>query len=88
MRNSDEEWVYTVRGKSFLRYMVRKIAGHWSTSGWEIPTGRYGKSFSKCAIAPKSGPTMPPRVCVLRKVEYTACQLTGRNVGESVSRAE
>jgi len=21
MRNSDEEWVYTVRGKSFLRYM-------------------------------------------------------------------
>ena len=70
MRNSDEEWVYTVRGKSFLRYMVRKIVGTLV----DVGRGKFhpedmAKLF-EMRDRSKSGPTMPPQGLCLEKVEY------------------
>jgi tRNA pseudouridine38-40 synthase len=68
--NAAEEWVCVVRGKSFLRYMVRKMVGTL------VDVGR-----GKLAVADlpalfelldrsKSGPTMPPHGLCLENVEY------------------
>jgi tRNA pseudouridine38-40 synthase len=79
-RDSAEEWVYTVRGKSFLRYMVRKIVGTLVDVGRgklqpdDIP------SLFEIRDRSKSGPTMPPQGLCLAEVEYpdmpgsTRCQ--------------
>lgn len=69
-RPGPEEWVYVVRGRSFLRYMVRKLAGTL------IDVGRGRLS---CADIPelfalrdrtRSGPTLPPQGLFLISVEY------------------
>jgi tRNA pseudouridine38-40 synthase len=65
-----EEWVYQVRGKSFLRYMVRKITGALVDVGCgkiqpdDIPR------LLEMRDRAKSGPTMPPHGLCLLKVEY------------------
>lgn len=65
-----EEWVYLVRGRSFLRYMVRKIigtilhVGHGKIAANEIP-GLLEKRDRRC-----SGPTAPPQGLCLQSVEY------------------
>jgi tRNA pseudouridine38-40 synthase len=72
-RNSpgaDEEWVYAVRGKSFLRYMVRKMVGTLVDVGRgklapdDIPKLFELRDRSKC------GPTMPPHGLCMEEVEY------------------
>jgi tRNA pseudouridine38-40 synthase len=67
---ADEEWIYEVRGKSFLRYMVRKMVGTLV----EVGRGRMlpadiPELFEKRDRS-KSGPTMPPQGLCLMKVEY------------------
>jgi tRNA pseudouridine38-40 synthase len=65
-----EEWVYLIRGTSFLRYMVRKIVGtlllvgRGKLSAGEIP-GLLEKRDRAC-----SGPTAPPHGLCLKSVEY------------------
>ena len=68
--SSAEQWVYVVRGKSFMRYMVRKMLGtlvdigRGKLSAAEVP-GLFGlRDRSKC------GPTMPPHGLCLESVEY------------------
>jgi len=65
-----EEWVYVVRGKSFLRCMVRKMVGTLVEVGRgklkpsDIPDLFALRDRSKC------GPTMPPQGLCLAEVEY------------------
>lgn len=65
-----EEWVYLVRGRSFLRYMVRKIVGTLI----EVGRGRLSPAEVPRLIAlrdrSKSGATMPPQGLCLESVEY------------------
>jgi tRNA pseudouridine38-40 synthase len=72
MQNSDEEWVYTVRGKSFLRYMVRKIVGTLV----DVGRGKFRPEdmamLFEMRDRSKSGPTMPPQGLCLAEVEYPA----------------
>jgi tRNA pseudouridine38-40 synthase len=73
-----EEWVYVVRGKSFLRYMVRKIVG----TIVDVGRGRVRPEDIPAIFAlrdrSKSGPTMPPHGLCLVEVEYP-------DVGNSLS---
>jgi tRNA pseudouridine38-40 synthase len=69
-RGSAEEWVYTVRGKSFLRYMVRKIVGTLVDVGrGKLEPGDIAALF-ELRDRSKSGPTMPPQGLCLAEVEY------------------
>jgi tRNA pseudouridine38-40 synthase len=68
--NSAEEWVYVVRGKSFMRHMVRKMVGTLV----EVGRGRLIAADLPDLIAlrdrSKSGATMPPHGLCLENVEY------------------
>ncbi|HLW99817.1 MAG TPA: tRNA pseudouridine(38-40) synthase TruA [Candidatus Acidoferrales bacterium] len=65
------ELLYVVRGKSFLRYMVRKIVGTLLDVGRgklrvdEIP------ALFEMRDRSKSGPTVPPQGLYLASVEYS-----------------
>jgi tRNA pseudouridine38-40 synthase len=65
-----EEWVYVVRGKSFLRHMVRKIVG----TMMEVGRGRLSVAGVPELMAlrdrSRSGGTMPPHGLCLEEVEY------------------
>ena len=67
---SAEEWVYVVRGKSFLRYMVRKMVGtlldvgRGKLAAADLPELFATRDRSKC------GATMPPQGLCLENVEY------------------
>jgi tRNA pseudouridine38-40 synthase len=67
---SREEWIYVIRGTSFLRYMVRKIigtllqAGRGRLSASEIPHLLARRDRGCC------GPTAPPHGLCLQSVEY------------------
>lgn len=65
-----EEWVYRIRGSSFLRYMVRKIVG---TLIW-VGRGRLSAAEIPRLLARRdracSGPTAPPHGLCLQSVEY------------------
>jgi tRNA pseudouridine38-40 synthase len=69
-KNAGEEWVYVVRGRSFLRNMVRKIVGTLV----DVGRGRLGQSDLMELFAlrdrSKSGTTMPPHGLCLESVEY------------------
>jgi tRNA pseudouridine38-40 synthase len=68
--HSAEEWVYTVRGKSFLRYMVRKIVGTLVDVGrGKLQPENIAELF-ELRDRSKSGPTMPPQGLCLAEVEY------------------
>lgn len=66
----DEEWVYLVRGKSFLRYMVRKIVG----TLLEVGRGRLTPSDIPRLLELRdrrvSGPTVPAQGLCLLRVDY------------------
>jgi tRNA pseudouridine38-40 synthase len=69
-QDEPEEWVYTVRGKSFLRNMVRKIVG----TLLDVGRGRLAPSDIPGLLAQRdrtrSGPTAPPQGLCLMSVEY------------------
>ena len=66
-----EEWIYVVRGRSFLRNMVRKMVGTLV----EIGRGRFSADALPELFAlrdrTKSGQTMPPQGLCLESVEYS-----------------
>ena len=66
----DEKWVYVVRGKSFLRYMVRKIVGTLVDVGRGKLTADDIPKLIALRDRSKSGPTMPPHGLCLAEVEY------------------
>jgi tRNA pseudouridine38-40 synthase len=65
-----EEWVYVVRGKSFMRHMVRKMVG----TLMDVGRGRIAPAGLEELFAlrdrSKSGPTVPPHGLCLESVEY------------------
>jgi tRNA pseudouridine38-40 synthase len=65
-----EEWIYAVRGRSFMRNMVRKMVGTLV----EIGRGRLARDTVLELFAlrdrAKSGVTMPPQGLCLESVEY------------------
>jgi tRNA pseudouridine38-40 synthase len=67
---SGEEWIYTVRGKSFLRYMVRKIVGTLVDVGRGKLQPKDIPKLFELRDRSKSGPTMPPQGLCLAEVEY------------------
>jgi len=67
---SGEEWVYTVRGKSFLRYMVRKIVGTLVDVGRGKLRPEDMQKLFEMRDRSKSGSTMPPQGLCLAEVEY------------------
>lgn len=67
---SAEEWIYVVRGKSFLRYMVRKIMGTLVDVGRGKLRPEDIPKLIELRDRSKSGPTMPPHGLCLAGVEY------------------
>jgi len=69
-RPGPEEWVYVVRGRSFLRYMVRKLSGTLI----DVGRGRLSPADVTELFAlrdrSRSGPTLPPQGLFLVSVEY------------------
>ena len=65
-----EELVYTVRGRSFLRYMVRKMVG----TLLEVGRGRLQPTditrLYELRDRSKSGPTVPPQGLCMVSVEH------------------
>jgi tRNA pseudouridine38-40 synthase len=68
--NLPEEWVYVVRGKSFMRHMVRKMVGALV----EVGRGKLVPEDLPKLLAlrdrSKSAGTMPPHGLCLENVEY------------------
>jgi len=64
------ELVYTVRGRSFLRYMVRKLVGTLLEAG----RGRLNEQdiarLFELRDRSQSGPTAPPHGLTMKRVEY------------------
>jgi tRNA pseudouridine38-40 synthase len=65
-----QEWIYVIRGTSFLRYMVRKLIG----TLLQVGRGRLSASEIPQLLAKRdracSGPTAPPQGLCLQSVEY------------------
>jgi len=71
VRSEDgEELVYTVRGRSFLRYMVRKMVG----TLLDVGRGKLAPADIERLYAlkdrSKSGPTVPPQGLCMVRVEH------------------
>jgi len=67
---ASEELNYVVRGRSFLRYMVRKIVGTLLEVGkGKLTPGDISLLFD-LRDRSKSGPTVPPHGLCLMSVEY------------------
>jgi tRNA pseudouridine38-40 synthase len=71
VRSSDgEELVYTVRGRSFLRYMVRKMVGTLLDVGrGKLKPDDIDRLF-ELKDRSKSGPTVPPQGLCMVSVEH------------------
>jgi tRNA pseudouridine38-40 synthase len=68
--DSAEEWVYMVRGRSFMRNMVRKMMGTLVEIGrGKMAPGDIPNLF-EVRDRSKSGVTMPPQGLCLESVEY------------------
>jgi tRNA pseudouridine38-40 synthase len=68
--DSAEEWVYVIRGKSFMRHMVRKIVGTLVEVGHgKLAAANLPEMFA-LRDRSKSGATMPPHGLCLENVEY------------------
>lgn len=68
--NSGEEITFEVRGRSFLRYMVRKMVGTLIDVGkGRLAPADIPRLFELCDRS-KSGPTVPPHGLCLVSVEY------------------
>jgi tRNA pseudouridine38-40 synthase len=67
-----EEWVYVVRGRSFMRNMVRKMLGTLLEVGrGKLAPAKLPELFAMRDRS-KSGPTMPPQGLCLENVEYSS----------------
>jgi len=65
-----DELVYEIRGRSFLRYMVRKIVGTLLEVGkGKLASADIARLF-EMGDRSKSGPTVPPHGLCLASVEY------------------
>jgi tRNA pseudouridine38-40 synthase len=76
---AEQEWVYVVRGRSFLRYMVRIMVG----TLMEVGRGKIAAIDIPAIFAARdrsrSGPTMPPQGLCMEQVEYEGSdELKGR----------
>jgi len=71
-QNEAEEWVYVVRGRSFMRNMVRKMVGTLLDVGRGRLTPPDLAELFALRDRSKSGPTMPPQGLCLESVEYAA----------------
>jgi tRNA pseudouridine38-40 synthase len=82
-----EEWVYVIRGKSFLRYMVRKMAGTLVDVGRGKLKPEDIPELFALRDRSKSGPTMPPHGLCLAEVEYPdpAISPDGKNLSSTTS---
>ena len=71
LRSADnEELVFTVRGRSFLRYMVRKIVGTLLDVGrGKLAPADIDRLF-ELRDRSKSGPTVPPHGLVMVEVQH------------------
>ena len=70
-RSADnEELVFTVRGRSFLRYMVRKMVGTLLDVGRGKLTPADIDRLYELKDRSKSGPTVPPQGLVMVEVEH------------------
>ena len=74
----DEELVFTVRGRSFLRYMVRKMVG----TLLDVGRGRLKPDdidrLYELRNRSKSGPTVPPQGLVMVEVQHEEAWRLGR----------
>src|SRR5437762_8622414 len=66
----DEELVFTVRGRSFLRYMVRKMVGTLLDVGRGKLQPQDIERLYELKDRSKSGPTVPPQGLVLVEVQH------------------
>jgi tRNA pseudouridine38-40 synthase len=65
-----ETWVYAVRGKSFLRYMVRKMVGTIVDVGRGKLTPDDIPKLMELRDRSRSGPTVSPQGLCLCEIEY------------------
>jgi tRNA pseudouridine38-40 synthase len=74
----NEELVFTVRGRSFLRYMVRKMVG----TLLDVGRGKLTPADIECLYElrdrSKSGPTVPPQGLVMVEVQHEEAWRLGR----------
>src|SRR5882724_8250808 len=74
----DEELVFTVRGRSFLRYMVRKMVGTLLDVGrGRLKPDDIDRLF-ELRDRSKSGPTVPPQGLVMVEVQHEEAWRLGR----------
>lgn len=74
-----EELVYTVRGRSFLRYMVRKMVGTLLDVGRGKLTPQDVERLFAMRDRSKSGPTVPPQGLCMVSVEHEEAWRVGRD---------
>ncbi len=66
----DDEWIYEVRGKSFMRNMVRKMVGTLIEVGRNRLTPQEIPRLLALCDRTESGPTARPHALCLHEVEY------------------
>ena len=74
----NEELVFTVRGRSFLRYMVRKMVGTLLDVGRGKLTAADIERLYELRDRSKSGPTVPPQGLVMVEVQHEEAWRLGR----------
>ena len=74
----NEELVFTVRGRSFLRYMVRKMMGTLLDVGRGKLTAADIERLYELRDRSKSGPTVPPQGLVMVEVQHEEAWRLGR----------
>ena len=74
----NEELVFTVRGRSFLRYMVRKMVGTLLDVGRGKLTPADIERLYELRDRSKSGPTVPPQGLVMVEVQHEEAWRLGR----------
>jgi tRNA pseudouridine38-40 synthase len=79
VRTADnEELIFTVRGRSFLRYMVRKMVGTLLDVGRGRLQPEDIEKLYELRDRSKSGPTVPPQGLCMVKVELEEAWRVGR----------
>ncbi len=74
----NEELVFTVRGRSFLRYMVRKMVGTLLDVGRGKLAPADIERLYELRDRSKSGPTVPPQGLVMVEVQHEEAWRLGR----------